>query len=78
MICAGKLLPGQLKGERKTISDDEIKFVRKISERNRKDPSMDISTYVLYKVRKPRKLGAPVPTRPVCSESGGITNPIGK
>ena len=70
-------MPGQFKGERKkTISDDEITFIRKNSERNRKNPYGYF--YLLYKVHKPRKLGAPVPTRPVCSDCGGITNPIGK
>ena len=39
---------------------------------------MDIFIYILYKVHKTRKLGAPVPTRPVCSDCGGITNPIGQ
>ena len=39
---------------------------------------MDISSYILYKVHKPKKLGAPVPTRPVCSDCGGIRNPIDK
>ena len=75
-----KYLLGQLiKGQKeKTISDDEIKYIRKHKhcERNRKDPYGYF--YLLYKVHKTRKLGAPVPTRPVCSEYGGITNPIGK
>ena len=60
----------------KTISDDEIKFIRKNSECNHKDPYGYF--YLLYKVHKPRKIGAPVPTRPVCSDCGGIMKPIGK
>ena len=60
----------------KTISDDEIKYTRKHSECNRKDHYGYFC--LLYKVHKTRKIGAPVPTRPVCSDCDGITNPIGK
>ena len=72
-----KIITWTVEGRKnKTISDDKIKFIRKNSERNRKDPCEYF--YLLYKVHKPRKLGAPVPTRHVCSDCDGITNPIGK
>ena len=60
----------------KTISSDEVKFIRKHSEHNRKDPYGYFD--LLYKVHKPRKLREPVPTRPVCSDCGSITKPFGK
>ena len=76
MTCPDKFLFGQSKDEKKTIYDDEINFTRKHSERNRKDHSGYF--YLLNKIYKPRKLGAPVPTKPVCFDCDGITNPIGK
>ena len=75
MTCTYIFLLGQSR-EKKTILDDEIKFVRKHSERNRKDPYEYFP--LLYKVHTPRKLWAPVSTRPVYSDCSDIAYSIGK
>ena len=51
-------------------------YIRKNTEQNYKDPYG--YSHLLYKVHKPRKFEALVPTRSVCSDSRSITNPIGK
>ena len=53
-----------------------MKFIRKHTEHNRKDPYRYF--YLLYKVHKSRKLGTQVPTRPVCPDCASVTNPINK
>ena len=58
----------------KTISDDESKYTRKHSEHNCKDPYGYF--YLLYKVHKTRKLGAPVPTYQTCKYVLTVAAPL--
>ena len=61
---------------RNAIDADEYKYILNNTAKNAKDPHGYF--YLLYKVRKKRKIPNETPSRPVCSDVASITNPIGK